>query len=159
MTRPIAAPRRRVVRVASPAAGAEWTRVNDSGRLWWVYAVVFRLTTDANVATRVTGVIARQGDDVWFGSSCAQTQAAGLTRRIGAYNGASAADSSASVNRMGWPADGLWLPPGERLESSTSGLQAGDQYSEIVLAVVELDESVVYVPGQGWPPYAARESE
>lgn len=130
-------PVRRRILVPTPAAGAQWTQVANRGVAWYVAGVTWTFTTDANVATRAVGLRASTAGDIWFASSSAQTQLAGLTRLYSAFDSASATDTSASVNRVSWPSKNLWLAPGELLASDVSGMQVGDQHSAIVLLVWE----------------------
>ena len=127
----------RRVRVTSPAAAANWSFRAEQGNLVLVKGFVFTLATDANPANR--GILVRASEDgvVWFHTTAQFVQAASTTIRYGAHPGSNGSAGNGSAVLFEWPSDGLVLPVGHTLDVTTSAVQPGDQYSAIVLDVVE----------------------
>lgn len=141
-------PVRRRFPIAPPAAGAEWVFGNNTGASLWCFAIAGRFVASAVVATRTLSIRALADTDIWCILTLAQTITASQDRRWSGYNGAMASDSALGANRVGWPADGLLLQPGNVLTSSTSGIDVGDQYSEIFLSAIEFPQALpeYYMP-------------
>jgi len=129
------------IALANPAAGAVWSFTNDKGELLLVRYVTFTLVTDANVANRTVGLTATAGADVWFRSGAVTTQAASLTRNYCAMPAVGASGDSAAAITLPWPGDGLLLRQGHVLAATLAAVQAGDQFSAIVLDVLRLTPS------------------
>lgn len=142
MSQPRWMPNFRRVPVAAPAVATNWSRTNDSGGVWVIRSVVFRLVNDANVQNRFVEVNATAGEDVWFRSGAQVAQVAGQDRFHSAYAGSGLSTADCPTYTLGWPADGLWLPPGHVLASSVANIQAGDQLSGILLQVIELPDTL-----------------
>lgn len=135
-------PTHRREQVTNPAVGVDWSRLNDSGGGWLIGYVVATLTTDANVANREPNIRATDGNLPWFRSPVQVAQTAGLTNFYCAFPGSDAGAATSAARLFGWPTDGLWLPPGHRLEMVTALLQAGDQWSDIHLDLWEYPETI-----------------
>lgn len=129
-------PVRDKVRVTIPAAGAEWLFTNDHGEILMVQTVIFTLVTSATVASRQSSIDAKAGELTWFSTAPNTTQAASLTRQYCAFPGAAFGLDNAQNIAVPWPTDGLVLYQGHTLGSSTTAIQAADQYSAIVLDVI-----------------------
>lgn len=142
MPRPRWTPTPRRVNVATPAAGANWTQLNDSGGGWLVRGIAYTLVTSAAVANRLNGVTATAGEDVWFRTTAQLVQTATLTRGYSAWPGSPATTVDAGALLMPWPTDGLWLPPGHVLASTVALIDVADQLSLIVLDVIEYPETL-----------------
>ena len=140
MGRPRFYPTPRRVDVATPAVATGWTRRNDSGGMWIVRSLAFRLVTDANVANRFVSISATAGEDVWFRTVVQVAHTAGLTVDYSAWAGGHSSTVLTSVGMLAWPGEGLWLPPGHDLAAAVAGIQAGDQLSACFLQVIELPE-------------------
>lgn len=140
MTQPRFSPIRRRVQVDQPPVGTDWQRANDSAGLWLIRSLVARLVTSAAVATRLAQLRASQGTEVYFRTVAGATQAAGLTRDYVAYNGSTPATDGVATVQLGWPHDGLWLPPGAVLAVTTALIDVADQWSTIVLDLIEYPE-------------------
>lgn len=132
----------------APSAGAEFTLSAPGQGLWRVMSLAFTLTTSAVVANRRVALLADDATDVWFAAESTVDVAASLTTRFGAYPGAAAAGLAASVVNIPLPHGGLILQPGHRVRSSTTLIDAGDQYSAIRALVQEYP----YGPEFEWLP-------
>lgn len=146
------APYLRVVTIANPAAGAEFTLRTPGESIWRVLSVRFRFTTDATVAGREVALIADDGTNAYWQTAVDGGQAASLGTDY-ATNQAFNVTGGANVFRpLNYPPEGLWLGPGNRLRTSTLNIQAGDQFSAIVAQVQEFHSGpgaiiVPLVPG------------
>jgi len=156
MSHPRYEPITRTIAVPSPAVGAEIAITPTGGGLWIIRSLAFTLTTSAAVATRAVALVAANGSDQYFSATGSGTQAASLTRRYGAYSGSTGAISTGVRHGVGFPDDGLWLPQGHVLSTSTDLIDVGDQYDSIIALVDELPS------GSGrvlWPLQSTIEKE
>jgi hypothetical protein len=136
-------PTPRRVDIATPAVATGWSRINDSGGYWVIKSLAFQLATDANVANRFVTVAAAAAEDAWWRTTSQIAQPASLTRQYSGWDSSpSTTVDSGSVVLLAFPADGLWLPPGNTLSSAIIGVAAGDQLSAIFLSVIELPRTL-----------------
>lgn len=151
-------PRARIVRVADPGAGLNFSRVNDSGRWWVIHTLLFTYTTDANVANRSVQVDVSGGDDRMFRVNCQRVQAAGATREYMAFDGSTHTETDDQVHQLAWPTHGLRVRPGHTISSIVINIQVGDVLAGIRMDVWEYPErysgifapaSVTYLPLEG----------
>lgn len=119
--------------LTTPTAGAVWTRRNDRGALLLVKSVVFTLATSAVVANRTVILTAHSDGSVWFRTSAAAAQAAGLTRVYTAWPGQPPGGVDVGSGRIGWPSDSVLLRPGDTLALTVDSIDVGDQVSGVVL--------------------------
>lgn len=146
------APYHRAISLANPAAGAEFTITGPGKGLWRVISVAFRLVTDATVAARVPILTGDDGTTVWLKTADNTSQAASLTVDYGAFAGAAAGSVAGVYTHFPLGDNGVILYPGWRLRSTTSALQAGDQYSNIGFLVEEFPNG----PSMEWLPTVDR---
>ena len=118
----------------SPAAGADFkVTIPDTGQLWYIVALHAQIVTSATVANRVLNVNVKDhdGNIVYeFGSSTNVT--ASLTIPI-TYSSlfASAVGDITAAKRFGLPIpEGPYLP-GWTINSVTTAIDTGDQYSAL----------------------------
>ena len=123
--------------IANPAAGAEWTFTVPAGQVMEILSLHWVLATSAAVANRVSGFEILDGAGnvvgIWRGGA---VQAASLTENysIGPFDGQS--DPNGNFGAIIVPApQGLHLPAGFTIRSLSQNLQAGDQYSQIWMAI------------------------
>lgn len=145
-------PYQRVALVTAPAAGAEFALTAPGNGLWRVLSIAFRLVASAAVANRTVTLVADDGSSVWFRSAPTIQQTAAQTVDYGAYAGGAPGGVSGVAGSMPLVQDGLWLQPGWRLRSITSGIDALDQYSAIVALVEEFPSG----PETEWAPTSDR---
>lgn len=151
----ITAPFIRAVTVANPVAQAQFTLTAPGSAAWRVLALTFRLVTDANAASRAVRLQADDGGNPWFIVGPETDQAATIDRVYCVVNGSHGFAGLSGLQPLPWPDTGLWLRPGWRLRTTTTNLQAGDQYSEISAVVQEYPVA----KGTGWlsnVPYVSK---
>jgi hypothetical protein len=125
----------RSVTVANPAAGADWSVTVPAGASFAVNSVSATLVTSAGGSARVaTLVITDAGGNVVFNGPATASQNASSTENYTWSNAPSTPPAGATSTVGPLPA-GLRLGPGWTLKTVTSGIQAGDQWSAIVLSV------------------------
>jgi uncharacterized Ntn-hydrolase superfamily protein len=132
----------KVVTVANPAAGADFTATVPAGEFWIVLAVAALLTSDATVQNRTVKLIIDNGTDTLFqGGNSGTGQQASVA---GQYSFApnlimELAQVIGGLVRF-FPIPGGTVPivlsPGYRVRSATGSLAAGDQWSNIRLVVL-----------------------
>lgn len=128
--------RRRIVRIADPAAGAEISITVPGGEIWVVESLRLRFVTAALGATETVRVGVTDGSVEYFRTVAATTQAASTTRTYCAFSGSAGAQATTDHIPVPWPTKGLILPSGHVIATSTDGIATGDQYSQIRLAVL-----------------------
>ena len=116
---------------ANPAAGSDFTITLQAGARQWVHSLTAQLVTSATAATRIPymSVLDAAGNVLWQIAPTAG-QAASLTYQ---YDIGEALTLSADVNAdkvMPWPEE-VYLYGAAQLKSSTSSIQAGDQWQAI----------------------------
>lgn len=128
----------RQIKVAQPAVGAEWVQVVPGGVWWEVLAVAFLYTASAVAGNRVCSFQHQTQEGVRVaGFTNGAVQAATFSAD---YTYAAGIGSTISGNTIlaPLPSPPLIVPGGDRLTSLTALRDVGDQYSNIVLTVVEL---------------------
>jgi len=126
---------RRVVAVADPAAGADWSATVPGGHVWVLEAIGARLTTDSTVVSRVPILTIGDGTGDVLEVAPAGTAEASETRRFAWL------PDQAGLTGLGGvisPLPRLVLGPGWRVRVATLGLRGGDAWSQIRLAVLDL---------------------
>jgi len=126
----------RVVTVANPAAGADWSETVPAGVTWQLLAVNATLTTSSAVANRdVTLVATDASSDVLWQSSPGLNQGASTALGYAFFQGNSIAASL--VAYLATLPIAMRLLAGFIIKTSTANIQAADQWSAIVLTVEE----------------------
>lgn len=128
--------RPRVIVGTDPAAGVEISETVPTNAMWRLRSVQMTLVTDATVAARTPHLVIDDGTDI--------------QQRIPSNAGISASttqpvcwcpigdDTPSSTGAHGAPHPmNLFLPPGSRVRTLTSNLQAGDDWGAPVLSVEE----------------------
>ncbi|HEU5219174.1 MAG TPA: hypothetical protein VFU23_10975 [Gemmatimonadales bacterium] len=140
---------RRVVSFQTPAAGAEMNLTALGLGTWRLLSLLFTFTASAVVAVRQLSLAIDDGTTtVWRGTT-ANTQAANSSN---VYELLPQAIPTALINGlvlMAMPPEGLILPRGWRLRSTTLLIDVGDQYSAISAYVEELPDG----PYDRYTPY------
>lgn len=131
----------RIITVANPVAGADWSQTVTSSSIWFVQSVRAQLNTAAAVATRAPALRLTNGEitiwEVLGGSTVAATG-------VGRYNytcglGYSTNDGNSGIHVGAMPE--MPILGGWSLQSSTTSIQAADQWSGIQIYVLELEET------------------
>src|SRR2546430_2093889 len=131
MTGPLAEHRRWNFRprIPQPAAGADWSIVNDRQGIMRIRNLTFQLLTSAAVANRVVRIEATDGNEVYFRTVASAAQAGGLTGLYGAFPGVSGLTQVATVKLVTWPVDGVNLCAGSAVRAVTTALDVSGQFS------------------------------
>lgn len=131
----------RIVTVAcpQPAAGADFSFDPSSTDKSLLLAVTATLTTSAVVANRRPALSFKdKSAGVWWSADAVYPQTAGLTVTYSWARGAGAgADPTiAAAERIGLPLPWARLQPQDLVQSITSAIDVGDQWSAIVYRAV-----------------------
>lgn len=117
--------------VNSPAAGAEWTYtfVNDG----ILFGVRFQYLISTAGSTRAPVILIKDSSAVVIGGASLGSFAANQTVSVIAHAGASGVAGNTFVDRFPAP-----VLSGGTIETVTSSIDVGDQYSAIQLFVLEM---------------------
>lgn len=123
------------VGVSNPAAGADWTYTVPAGATYRLVSAFATLATSASVANRVPELIIDDGTHSLSGSLMASPQTAGVTDTYTWGSGLPLSAALSAANTAPLP-QSLTLAAGWRVRTSTSGIQAADQWSTIRLCLL-----------------------
>ena len=130
--------------LVSPVAGADWSFKPTQTDQCVVMAVTATLTTDATVAARLPAIAyTDQSGLVCLSADCGQPQAASLAVTYTWAREFGLGLFAAPINgqRVSAPLPDAWLQPGDTIGTKTFGIDAGDQWSNIVIR---------YYTGERW---------
>lgn len=128
---------RRVVQVANPAAGNDWSVAVPGGVQWLILAGNATLTTSATVASReVYGNLYVQNELVFKQPGLGGIAASTVTSLNIVTDPGLLANYEAYSNGL-IPSPLIPLPPGTIVSVTTTNLQVGDQWSGIMIWVEE----------------------
>lgn len=119
-----------------PVAGAEITEVVPTGAIWQLQTIHFTLTTSANVANRQPHILIDDGTNVLYDGVSINPIAASLVTSFNAAPGIFPVGPVDNSVRIVLPIQILLLS-GFRIRTSTTALQANDQYSAPQYQVME----------------------
>lgn len=142
----------RVLAPADPAAGIDWTLPATGAATWRIVSFVARLVTSAVVANRQVTLLADDGERVWFATSAASVQTASQTTDYAGHTNSGRGGATPGVLTLSIPSAGLLLLPGYRLRVSTSGLDAGDQWSVVRALADETPADIPFIGDDGVMP-------
>jgi len=126
----------KVVTVANPAAGANFSQTVPANKIWEIQTIHFHLVTSATVASRYPSITIDDGTTMFGEITVNQVVPENATReftfamyiqQVGNF-----------FNRMSAPLPLLVLNAGARITSSVGSLLAGDQISAIAIYVKEI---------------------
>jgi hypothetical protein len=128
----------RVVPIASPAAGADFTITTPGESTWSVLSIAATLTTSAVVANRVPVLRMTDGSSVLWRVPALVAVTASLTTQVSwvAELGYQQAALSGGALTVGLPP--MYLQPGNIVALTTSALDVGDTWTNIVVQVAEV---------------------
>jgi hypothetical protein len=127
----------RSVTVANPAAGADWSVTVPAGVQWVLQRVRAVLTTAAGGGNRTPDLqILDAAANLVLEAPGGANQAGGLTESWVWSTGATTTTTAGSTNMVNLPTN-VRLLPNWVVRTVTANLAAGDQWSSIVLSVVE----------------------
>ena len=137
---------RKLVKASQPAAGADWSLTVPGGRIWRVRSLVATLATAVAVANRVVQFTLSDQTDVYLSVQTLPPVVASTTVRYSLWEGqADLATLTAGLD-IGAPLWCFWMPAGTVIASSTTALQAADQWSLVKLFVDEMYDGPGDVP-------------
>lgn len=126
----------RIVLGAAPAAGAEFIVTVPANTRWSLISVAYALIASAAVANRQPFLAIDDGVNEAWETFNATNITAAQTAFYRAGAGVQLATIAALDFQLPLP-ETMALPAGARIKSSTTALQAGDQYTAPVLNVIE----------------------
>ncbi len=110
-----------------PAAGAEISETIPDRRRWKLQGLIFTLVTDSTIATRSISIVIDDGTTPLYQRPFLATQAASLTYIYSFYNWT---DFETQIDsRVFIPLPTFTLSSGFRIRTTTTDLQAGDNFS------------------------------
>lgn len=119
----------RIITGTNPAAGAEWLEVVPTGARWRLLSLLVTLTTSATAGVRRVELdIGTLGATV-FSSPHYNTQLASLTKSFAWACGAALGSQIAGNDDPAVLPAETTIPAGTRIESTTTNLQVGDDFS------------------------------
>lgn len=127
----------RIHEVADPAAGAEWSVDVPGDDVWLVHTVSFRLVTSGAGGNRLPRLIADDGTIDWLTLAARNQQGVSASRTYTFVEGYGESYAIVDLDTSMLPAGGVLLQPGWGLRTVTNGIESGDQYSRVRLAITE----------------------
>lgn len=127
----------RVITGTDPAAGNEISETVPTNAVWKLLAIRFKLVTDATVATRRVSLKIDDGANVFYWYSFSTTQSESETKNYSLRAGSFAENNNIATEVIAPLGGTLLLLEGFRIRTSTTNLQAGDNYGAPVLYVEE----------------------
>lgn len=136
------------VYVTQPAAGADWSVAGDGRFFTRLVAARWNFTASATVATRFTEFQLKDTNGVIISEVPAgQGMVASTSVQPSLFVGCPVQGSAAQFQTPGFIPD-ILIPPGWSWGTVTSGLQAGDQFSSIVLLVQRFPNDAASQPAE-----------
>lgn len=142
----------RLLQVPAPAAGADWTFTLPAAGYWRIRSVFATLTASATVANRQPGLAITDGTVLWHRARPGAVLIANGVADVLAMPGLGFQTQGATQGTFTLPIPDVVMPPGFVISSVSTALQAGDQYSSIVIAAEEHDFWPVAITGSEPPP-------
>lgn len=143
----------RIIDVAQPAAGADWSTVVPGGVMWHLESVAALFTSSAVAGNRSIRLRANGDGRVLASLGATGVIAASLTHTISWVRGAG---YSTNLGGPGGQTMGLWemlLQPAWTVGPSTLAGDVGDQWTAIELYVIEY-RPPVYITPDAIPDYS-----
>lgn len=131
----------RVLPLASPVAGGELLIKVPGGVAWYIQSMRFQFATSAVVATRLVTLEFGDGSALFERAPAQVTQAASGNTIYTAATGLGVVQGFGSTQTIALPTPAIPLLGGFQITTATSLIDVGDQYSNIVLYVLEVSET------------------
>lgn len=129
---------KRVLTIASPAAGADFTVTVPGNRQWRLDAGRAILTTDATVANRLPRLQFTDETVTWYEASSDAFIAAGLAQVVTFAAGGPEVTPGVAGAPASIALPLMWLPAGTIIRSATVAEDTGDQWSAIAVLIEEV---------------------
>lgn len=127
----------RVVQVPKPALGADWSTTVPAGKTWGIRLARATLTCSAAAATRVPSLDLSDGTTTFAAIPPVETLVASDVASLTWLESVSYVLNVTPSKYLVQPIPALTLWPGYTIASLTTALDAGDQWSGVVLYVIE----------------------
>jgi hypothetical protein len=128
----------RVLPVAQPAAGADFSFAVPGESSWGLVAVSATLVTSAAVANRVPVLRFTDGSNVYFRKPALAAITATLTTQVSWVPELGSDQTALSGGALTVPLPTVYLAPGNVIACSTTAIDVGDQWSNVVVTAVEV---------------------
>lgn len=128
----------RLVSIATPPAGSDWTVTIPGGACWLVYSILGKLVCSATVANREGAITISDGTTIWGRVPAAGNVTASQTAFIQWWRGYGDHQLTSQVAANVAPFPAVPLLGGTVLAGSTVNIQATDAWSGLVACVTEL---------------------
>jgi hypothetical protein len=127
----------RVYPLASPGVGVDWAVTVPGGVRWNVQSLLATLTTSAVVANRLALLRISDGSTIHTRLPANAAVVASSTNYFSWVIGGQEYAPASMVTYQTLPFPNYWLPSGWVISSSTVAIDVGDQWSGLVLYVLE----------------------
>jgi hypothetical protein len=118
--------------LANPGAGADWTTTVTAAQVWELQSIRATLVASAAAANRQARFTIDDGTNILFRTESTLVVTANGNFSFNAFNGA-AIFTPADATNYQMPLPRILLGAGYRISSSTLNIQAGDQWSGVVV--------------------------
>lgn len=130
----------RVIPVASPAAGLNFSVTCPGGALWYPESIVFHFTASAVVATRAVSLQVADADNNIIGIVTSALTVPATNIGFFSFTRTCAALSAGANNRSVSPIPMRFLLGGWTLGTNVSQIDVGDTFTTIFVTVLEVEE-------------------
>lgn len=128
----------RVVSVADPGAGADFTFTVPGASTWELLALTAQIVTDGTAQNRTPGLRVTDGTDTIMKLPIGVAITTGLTVQVSWVAGACFTNTTLVGNTLGVAMPRMILPPGFTFGPVTGLLHSGDQWSTCRATVIEV---------------------
>lgn len=130
----------RVIPVADPAIGSDWSLNVPGGVLWYVESIKARITTSATVASRRVAIVVTDGSLEVFRVGEAANLTAGVTANYNWLRNVATQGAASFTNGVLRTFPSVPILGGWSIGTSTENMDPNDHYNLIVLYVLEIEE-------------------
>ena len=117
--------------VTVPAAGAEWTTTVPANQRWEIRSIIFTFTASSTIASRRPGIQIKLPTNVFWSIPAPADILLSQVSTINFYKGAIDINDQTGFRQTAPLPDKIVLGPTTVINSLTTNIQAGDQYSAI----------------------------
>lgn len=128
----------RVIPVTPPAAGSDWSVFVPGGVVWYVQTIIGTVAYSAAVANRVARVGFSEGSNEFLRVPVGNTDTASTSVVYVWATGIGFQGTNTGTGRVN-SLPKIPLTAGMKIASAILNIDAGDQWSNVVLYVIELD--------------------
>lgn len=136
----------KIVNVPQPATATDWTYTLPGGYFYRLLAGTFVFTASAVASNRISMTQVTDGVNVLFRTGNNAAQVASTTNYWTIAVGVSGSIAVQNAGSTVSPFAPVWMHPSYVIQSFSTNLQAGDQFSQIVLWLEQLDYGAYGMP-------------